>query len=93
MGTERSLRTTNQRNGRSAKTIPTDNGSLALQIPRNWDTSCGPILIPKHERRFTGLNNKLIAMYAREMTVRAIQALLLNQYEHRGGGSPESSAR
>jgi len=39
-----------------------------------------PILIPKHERRFTGFDDKIIALYARCMTVQGIQAFLLEQY-------------
>jgi len=38
------------------------------------------LLIPKHERRFTGFDDKIIAMYARGMTVREIQAFLQEQY-------------
>lgn len=79
-GAERPPETTNQRNGRSAKTVLTDDGPLTLQIPRDRDASFEPILIPKHERRFTGFDDKIIAMYARGMTVRDIQAFLLEQY-------------
>lgn len=71
---------TNQRNGRSSKTVFTDNGPLALDIPRDRDGSFAPILIPRHERRFTGFDDKIIAMYARGMTVREIQAFLVEQY-------------
>src|SRR5690606_37010451 len=39
-----------------------------------------PILIPKHERRFTGFDDKIIAMYARGMSVREIRAFLAEQY-------------
>ncbi|QKL55745.1 IS256 family transposase [Ralstonia solanacearum] len=79
-GDERPADTTNQRNGRSTKTVLTDDGPLKLQIPRDRDGSFAPILIPKHERRFTGFDDKIIAMYARGMTVRDIQAFLLEQY-------------
>jgi len=34
-------------------------------------------LIPKHERRFTGLDDKIITMYARGMSVRDIRAFLV----------------
>jgi len=71
---------TNQRNGRSSKTVLTDDGPLAVDIPRDRDGSFAPILIPKHERRFTGFDDKIIAMYARGMTVREIQAFLVEQY-------------
>jgi putative transposase len=39
-----------------------------------------PLLIPKHERRFTGFDDKIIAMYARGMTVREVQGFLADQY-------------
>ncbi|MWL88751.1 IS256 family transposase [Cupriavidus sp. SW-Y-13] len=79
-GTERLAETTNQRNGKSAKTVLTEDGPLRLDIPRDRDGSFAPILIPKHERRFTGFDDKIIAMYARGMTVREIQAFLVEQY-------------
>jgi transposase-like protein len=56
----------NQRNGRSGKTILTDDGPLRIDIPRDRDGSFEPLLIPKHERRFTGFDDKVVAMYARE---------------------------
>ncbi|MDR6500606.1 transposase-like protein [Burkholderia ambifaria] len=38
------------------------------------------MLIPKHGRRFTGFGDKIVAMYARGMTVCEIQGFLLEQY-------------
>jgi len=70
----------NQRNGTGAKTVYTDDGPLRLEIPRDRDASFHPILIPKHERRFTGFDDKIIALYARGMTVRDIREFLLEQY-------------
>ena len=43
-------------------------------------TAFAPILIPKHERRFTGFDDRIIAMYARGMSVREIQAFLAESY-------------
>ena len=79
-GAERPEDSSNQRNGKSGKTVLTDNGPLRLDIPRDRDGSFAPILIPKHERRFTGFDDKIIAMYARGMTVREIRAFLSEQY-------------
>lgn len=79
-GAERPEGSENQRNGTSGKTVLTDDGPLKLDIPRDRDGSFAPILIPKHERRFTGFDDKIIAMYARGMTVREIRAFLLEQY-------------
>ena len=70
----------NHRNGSSAKTVLTDDGALRIEVPRDRDGSFEPLLIPKHERRFTGFDDKVVAMYARGMTVREIQAFLVEAY-------------
>src|SRR5580765_337877 len=72
--------TGNQRNGVSAKTVRTDGGPLRIEVPRDREGSFEPLLIGKHERRFTGFDDKIIAMYARGMTVREIQGLLAEMY-------------
>ena len=77
----------NHRNGRSGKTILTDEGPLRIDVPRDRAGSFEPLLIPKHERRFTGFDDKIVAMYARGMTVREIQGFLAEQYGT--GVSPE----
>ena len=71
---------TNQRNGKSGKTVLTDDGPLRIEVPRDRDGSFEPLLIPKHERRFTGFDDQIIAMYARGMTVREVQGFLLESY-------------
>ena len=58
----------------------TDDGPVRIEVPRDRDGSFEPLLIPKHERRFTGFDDKIVAMYARGMTVREIQGLLAEQY-------------
>jgi len=70
----------NHRNGTSAKTVITGEGPVRIDIPRDRDGSFNPILIPKHERRFTGFDDKIIAMYARGMTMREIRGFLLESY-------------
>ncbi|AKJ29345.1 IS256 family transposase [Caldimonas brevitalea] len=70
----------NHRNGTSGKTVLTEDGPLRLEVPRDREGSFEPVLIPKHERRFTGFDDKIVAMYARGMTVREIQGFLAEQY-------------
>src|SRR5262249_19411255 len=72
--------TTNYRNGTSGKTVLTDDGPVAIEVPRDRDGSFEPQLIGKHERRFTGLDDKVIGLYARGLTVREIQAFLKEMY-------------
>jgi putative transposase len=70
----------NHRNGVSRKTVLTEDGPLRIDVPRDRNGRFAPILIPKHERRFTGFDDKIIAMYARGMTIREIQGFLADQY-------------
>lgn len=71
---------TNHRNGTSEKTVQTDDGPVTLEIPRDRAGSFEPQLVPRHERRFTGFDGKILALYARGMTVRDIQAFLRETY-------------
>jgi transposase-like protein len=70
----------NHRNGASGKTVLTEDGPLRIDVPRDREGSFEPMLIPKHDRRFTGFDDKIVAMYARGMTVREIQGFLAEQY-------------
>ena len=70
----------NQRNGTSGKTVFTGEGPVRIEVPRDRNGSFEPILIAKHERRFTGFDQNIIAMYARGMTMREIQGFLLESY-------------
>src|SRR4249920_796717 len=72
--------TSNHRNGTTGKTVLTDDGPLDLAIPRDRAGTFEPALIPKHARRFTGFDDKILALYARGMTVREIQAFLAEMY-------------
>ena len=79
-GADKPERATNHRNGRSGKTVLTDEGPLRIKVPRDREGEFEPKLIGKHERRFTGFDDKIIAMYARGMTVREIQGFLAEMY-------------
>jgi putative transposase len=79
-GSEKPETATNHRNGRSGKTVLTDDGPLRIEVPRDREGGFEPKLIGKHERRFTGFDDKIIAMYARGMTVREIQGFLAEMY-------------
>jgi putative transposase len=79
-GSAKPAAATNYRNGRSGKTVLTDDGPLRIEVPRDREGEFEPKLIGKHERHFTGFDDKIIALYARGMTVREIQGFLAEMY-------------
>ena len=79
-GNDKPEQASNHRNGASGKTVLTGEGALRIDVPRDRSGSFEPVLIPKHERRFSGFDDKIVAMYARGMTMREIQGFLLESY-------------
>ena len=72
--------TGNTRNGKSRKTLKGEFGELPIEIPRDRHGTFEPQLIPKHQTRWTGFDDKVISLYARGMTVREIQSHLEEIY-------------
>ena len=70
----------NSRNGTSEKTIKGDFGELGIQVPRDRASTFEPQILPKHQTRFTGFDDKIISMYARGMTTREIEGHLKEIY-------------
>jgi putative transposase len=79
-GQEKPDERANHRNGATAKTVLTNTGPVRIDVPRDREGSFEPLLVPKHARRFTGFDDKIIALYARGMTMREIQAFMAEQY-------------
>jgi len=72
--------TGNSRNGKGKKTIKGDFGEFDIEVPRDRNGDFEPQLIKKRQRRFDGFDDKIIAMYARGMSTRDIQAMLKDMY-------------
>ncbi|MGI8962792.1 MAG: IS256 family transposase, partial [Bryobacteraceae bacterium] len=70
----------NNRNGKSRKKVQGDFGSVEIAVPRDRNGSFEPRILPKHERRWTGFDDKIISMYARGMSTRDIEAHLREIY-------------
>jgi putative transposase len=70
----------NRRNGRSKKTVSGDLGEFAIATPRDRHGTFEPQLIPKHQRRLAGFDEKILALYAKGMTTRDIQDVVKELY-------------
>lgn len=70
----------NRRNGHSRKTVRGELGELTLDTPRDRNGTFEPQLIAKHQRRLTGFDEKILALYAKGMTTRDIQDVVKELY-------------
>ena len=74
------LDTDNKRNGYSQKTIKSQVGEFPLDIPRDRNGEFEPKLVPKHQRDVSGIEEKVIALYARGMSTRDIHDQIQDLY-------------
>jgi transposase-like protein len=73
-------RSPNRRNGRSRKTVQGDLGEVTLSTPRDREGTFEPLIVEKHQRRVPGFDEKILALYAKGMTTRDIQEIVLELY-------------
>lgn len=70
----------NARNGYSNKKIKTSYGQSQIQVPRDRDASFNPMLIPKRQSMVDGLENVIVSLYAKGMTVSDIEEQIREVY-------------
>jgi len=71
----------NSRNGYSSKTLISEDGTFDVDIPRDREGSFEPQLVKKHQRRLTGMDDKIHCLYAKGMTTREIVAAFREMYD------------
>jgi len=71
----------NSRNGKSKKTVQGEIGRTEIETPRDRNGTFEPQLIRKHQRRFPGFDQKILALYAKGMTTRDIAETMEELYE------------
>ncbi len=74
-------RSGNSRNGHTPKTVQTEHGPVTINVPRDRNADFEPQIVPKHQRRLAGFDEKVIALYARGMSARSIQEHLQELYQ------------
>ena len=72
--------TDNRRNGYINKTVKTSMGEVPIDVPRDRDASFEPQLVPKRTRDVSGIEDKVLAMYARGMSQRDISSTINDIY-------------
>ncbi len=72
--------TENRRNGHSKKTVRSEYGEMDLEIPRDRESEFDPAIVKKHQKNVAGIEEQIIALYAKGMTARDIQDHLNQLY-------------
>ena len=72
--------TDNRRNGYSKKTVKSEYGNLEIEVPRDRDGSFEPQVIPKRTGNVSGIEDKVLAMYAKGMSQRDIAETIEDIY-------------
>jgi transposase-like protein len=70
----------NSRNGKTHKSVKTDEGMIDLEIPRDRNSSFDPVIVKKYEKTLGPIEDKIISMYAKGMTTRDIQSHVEEMY-------------
>jgi putative transposase len=72
--------TDNRRNGHTTKTVRSDYGEVELTIPRDREGEFEPLIVKKHQKNVTSIEDQIIALYAKGVSTREIQDHLQHLY-------------
>jgi putative transposase len=72
--------TDNRRNGHSSKTVRSELGEIELDIPRDRNGEFDPIIVKKHQKNISGIEEQIIGLYAKGISTREIQDHLQRLY-------------
>ena len=71
----------NSRNGRTKKTVKSGLGNMEIFTPRDRQSTFEPQVIPKRSTRIGKIDDAIISLYSKGMTVRDIQSTLEELYQ------------
>lgn len=72
--------TENSRNGNGKKSLLTESGVLELEVPRDRNAEFTPVLVPKRQTRIDGLDQKILSLYAKGMSISDIKMQIQELY-------------
>lgn len=70
----------NSRNGKKSKTIRSKYGEMDIDVPQDRESSFEPKIVKKRHKDISGIDDKIISMYAKGMTTRQISEQIEDIY-------------
>ena len=71
----------NSRNGVTRKKLKGEFGEIELETPRDRNGTFEPLMVERHQTRWTGFDDRILSMYSRGMSTREIQGHLEEMYQ------------
>ena len=81
------VQTSNKRNGHFPKTLKSQYGEFQIDVPRDREGEFEPRFIPKYQKDISGIEEKVISLYARGMSTRQTAFSALPPVSGSGGRS------
>jgi len=72
--------TNNARNGKKSKKLKTDDGELTIEVPRDRNGTFTPIVVPKRKSMASGVEDVIVSLYAKGMSVADISDQIKTVY-------------
>jgi len=72
--------TSNSRNGTKSKKVLSKHGEIEIEVPQDRESSFNPKVVGKRKRDISGIENKIIAMYAKGLSTRQISEHVMDIY-------------
>jgi transposase-like protein len=70
----------NSRNGFGKKEVITEHGTVSIEVPRDREGDFKPVFVPKRKNRIDGIDQKILSLYAKGMSLSDIKIQLLELY-------------
>ena len=70
----------NSRNGYTKKTLKSEHGEMEISTPRDRNGEFNPVFLKKYQTRLGTLDAQILALYAKGLSTREIEALLYDMY-------------
>jgi putative transposase len=70
----------NRRNGCTSKKVRSELGEIELTVPRDRTGEFEPIVVRKNQKNITGIEEQILALYAKGVSTREIQDHLISLY-------------
>ena len=76
----RNKQTDNSRNGHFKKTVNSSQGEIELKVPRDRKGEYEPVIVPKHEKDISGIEDKILFLYSQGTSTRDIEKTMRELY-------------